>query len=155
MSDEANLTEDQLKFIEKLGLYYENYGVPRIGGKILGLLLISDKPISAEQISLLLDVSRGSISTNIRLMVTMGFLEKVSISKDRADYYKISDTAWENVIKIRLEGFKNLKSIVEFGIENFTDDNNACKQLHEMLDWVDIFCESNENALLKWKNRKN
>lgn len=29
---ELDLNEENLKFIEKLGIYYENYGIPRIGG---------------------------------------------------------------------------------------------------------------------------
>ena len=64
------MTESQRKFIEKLGFYYESYGVPRIGGRMLGLLLVAGEPVSAEQMSATLLVSRSSISTNIRLLMS-------------------------------------------------------------------------------------
>ena len=39
------------QFIENMGLHFEEYGVPRIGGRILGLLLASSRPVSSEEMS--------------------------------------------------------------------------------------------------------
>ena len=42
------------RFIENLAQYFESFGIPRIGGRILGLLLVSSEPLSAEAISTIL-----------------------------------------------------------------------------------------------------
>lgn len=143
--------EEKQVFVEKLGIYYEDYGIPRIGGRILGLLLVSNQPISAEQMSNLLKVSRGSVSTNVRLLVSMGLLEKVSAVGDRTDYYSVSESIWDNAIKTRIDGFKNLKNIVELGLKALEEHSDANKKFSEMLLWVDSMISSHEKVLLEWR----
>ncbi|MEK4974991.1 MarR family transcriptional regulator [Niallia sp. FSL R7-0648] len=143
--------EEKQVFVEKLGIYYEDYGIPRIGGRILGLLLVSNQPISAEQMSNLLKVSRGSVSTNVRLLVSMGLLEKVSAVGDRIDYYSVSESIWDNAIKTRIDGFKNLKKIVELGLKALEEHSDANKKFSEMLLWVDSMISSHEKVLLEWR----
>lgn len=151
---ELNLNEEKLKFIEKLGIYYEDYGVPRIGGRILALILISNNPVSSEQIAKLLKVSRGSISTNVRLLVTYGLLARTSIAGERTDYYVICDLAWDNAIKVRIEGFKNLQNILKQGTKSFNGESTTNKNLKEMLQWVNIMTDNNEKALIQWRKQQ-
>ncbi|MEK4910069.1 GbsR/MarR family transcriptional regulator [Niallia sp. FSL M8-0099] len=149
--NELEYDEEKQVFVEKLGIYYEDYGIPRIGGRILGLLLVSNQPISAEQMSNLLKVSRGSVSTNVRLLVSMGLLEKVSAVGDRTDYYSVSESIWDNAIKTRIDGFKNLKNIVELGLKALEEHSDANKKFSEMLLWVDSMISSHEKVLLEWR----
>ncbi|GIP19177.1 hypothetical protein J40TS1_48190 [Paenibacillus montaniterrae] len=148
---ELEYNEEKQVFVEKLGIYYEDYGIPRIGGRILGLALVANQPISAEQMANLLKVSRGSVSTNVRLLVSMGLLEKVSAIGDRADYYSVSESIWDNAIKTRIDGFKNLKKIVEQGLNAVEGSSNANKKFVEMLLWVDNMISSHEKLLLEWR----
>src|SRR5262245_39442564 len=89
------ITPEMSKFIESLGLYFASYGIPRIGGRILGLLLIAHEPLSAESISAILKVSRASVSTNFRLLSQVGLAEKVSIPGDRTTYYLFPEAGFE------------------------------------------------------------
>ncbi|MFN7035193.1 MAG: GbsR/MarR family transcriptional regulator, partial [Bellilinea sp.] len=75
------------QFIENMGLHFEEYGIPRIGGKILGLLLIASRPVSPEEMAELLQVSRSSISTNLRTLMMAGLADRVSVPGERSDYY--------------------------------------------------------------------
>ncbi len=146
MEKNIALTDKEVRFIEKMGLYYEDYGIPRIGGKILALLMAVEEPISAEQISALLEVSRGSISTNVRLLSSAGFLEKTTQKGERTDYFKISEAAWENIIKLRIEGFQKLQELVEEGPQN--------QKMQEMLAWTMAMTESHQALLERWRKRK-
>ena len=83
------------QFIENMGLHYEAYGVPRIGGRLLGLLMISNRPLAAEEMAETLQVSRSSVSTNLRTLLMAELVEKVSLPGDRVDYYVLSDLAWQ------------------------------------------------------------
>ncbi len=60
------LTPELSRFIEGMGMYFENQGIPRIGGRMLGLLMIAHRPLSAEDLARILKVSRASLSTNFR-----------------------------------------------------------------------------------------
>ena len=89
------LSLELTRFIENMGLYFENSGIPRIGGRILGLLMIAHDPLSAEDIAKILKVSRASLSTNLRLLTSSGLVEKTSILHDRNTYYVFSDASLE------------------------------------------------------------
>ena len=63
-------TLEETHFIEDIGLYFERLGLPRMAGKILGVLLISDPPAqSITEIGEKLNASKSSISTMSRLLL--------------------------------------------------------------------------------------
>ena len=45
------LSPDLIRFVESMGLYFESSGIPRIGGRILGALMIAHDPLSADDIA--------------------------------------------------------------------------------------------------------
>jgi len=155
-TQEFELDEAKRLFIEKLGVYYEDYGIPRIGGRILGLMLVSGQPLTAEQIATYLKVSRGSVSTNVRLLTSGGLLERISAVGERIDYYTVSESIWERAIQMRIDGFRSLRRIVELG-EKAAENNTspaAYQNLLDMLQWVDTMTSSHEQALRHWKQFK-
>jgi DNA-binding MarR family transcriptional regulator len=145
--DPIELSESQRKFIEKLGFYYEGYGVPRIGGRILGLLLVAGEPISAEQMARVLRVSRSSISTNIRLLVSYGMVDLHQKPQDRSDYYVIGEHIWQNAIRARVDGYHELSRLVALGAA----DSRPNPQLEEMDRWARLMAERHEEILGEWK----
>lgn len=140
------------KFIDKMGLYYESYGIPRIGGRILGLLLTAPEPISAEAISKTLQVSRSSVSTNVRLLITVGMLEITQKPLDRTDYFILSDEAWSNAIRLRIQGFQELNKIVEQGRQAMESNGHTGNtKLQEMEKWAEMMQNLHQQALEEWK----
>lgn len=85
-----SLKPELQRFIENIAAIYEGYGIPRIGGRIFGLSLVYGEPLSAEDMSALLQASRSSISTNIRALMLNGWIEKVTFPGDRIDYFRFS-----------------------------------------------------------------
>lgn len=80
------------KLIEDFGLFWERYGLPRILGRMYGLLLLSNEHhLSLEQIAAELNISKASASTIARQLNAMTMIEKSTIPGDRRDYYRISD----------------------------------------------------------------
>jgi DNA-binding transcriptional regulator GbsR (MarR family) len=75
---EHGIPEGADNFIEG-SLFFEGPGVSRIGGRIIGLPMISDRPRSLENVAELLDVSRASVSTNARSLVATGLVQQVSM----------------------------------------------------------------------------
>jgi DNA-binding transcriptional regulator GbsR (MarR family) len=76
-------------FVERMGLALEADGLPRIAGRIFGLLLVSKEARSLDELAAELRVSKASVSTNARLLEHRGVLEQVSRPADRKDYYRI------------------------------------------------------------------
>jgi DNA-binding transcriptional regulator GbsR (MarR family) len=141
------------KFIESMGIYFENEGVSRIGGRILGLLLIAHQPLSAEEIANILQVSRGSVSTNIRLLLNSGLVEKVAFLNQRLTYFAIARTAWEQVIRASIQKVKAFKDIAAMGLAALPQQDMARGRLEEMIAWADAMAVLYENALKQWQAR--
>ncbi|WP_334065664.1 GbsR/MarR family transcriptional regulator [Alteromonas genovensis] len=74
-------------------------GLPRIAGKILGLLLIESGPFSFSQIAERLSVSRGSVSTNTRLLENLRVIERVSKKGERGDFFKLADDPYAKLLQ--------------------------------------------------------
>ena len=148
------LVPGRQRFIDKMGLYYENYGIPRIGGRIIGLILTAEAPVSAEEIAGALLVSRSSVSTNIRLLQSAGFLEVFPGQGNRADCFVLSGDAWLNAITARIEGFRTLKAIAAQGLCNPGVGESAAKMVQEMADWADAMVEGHLQIHQEWMKRR-
>jgi len=148
-NSESILDNDQKDFIDKLGFYYEGYGIPRIGGRILGYILLCDSPISAEHISSDLGISRASASTNLRLLINYGFIEKKMVQQGRTDFYVMAKSAWENALITRLNGFRSLLNILD--TDSLSTDNSS---VNEMREWCQLMYSIHEKARDEWKKRR-
>ena len=95
--DEAGVLSN---FIEGMGLLTQAEGLPRIAGRFLALLVIEGGPLGFGEIADRLQVSRGSVSSNARLLETMGVLERVAKPGDRSDYFRLADDPYEQVLTV-------------------------------------------------------
>src|SRR5512140_207874 len=123
------LTAELQRFIQHMGGYFESSGVPRIGGMILGLLILAHEPLSAEQIASILKVSRGSISTNFRILAAVGLAERFTSHADRTTYYTFPDTAWEQLMALTIRRVVVFKDIVEEGLRAVAAKDSAHERL--------------------------
>ena len=79
------------RFIEAMGLAHEEERLPRIAGRLVGLLILSPEPVRFDRLAERLRVSRASISTNTRLLENMGVIQRVTRPGDRRDYFRINE----------------------------------------------------------------
>lgn len=141
-------------FIENMGLHYQEYGVPRIGGRILGLLFIHPQPISAEEMAEALQVSRSSISTNLRTLLLTDLVEKVSRPGERVDFYVVAPNLWQKALEMRLAAILPLRSIAMQALEGLGEQHPARQRLQEMIAWVEQVEEMMQHLDEKWQPRQ-
>ena len=142
------------RFNEDIGRFYEESGVPRIGGRIVALLITSEKPLSAEEIATRLSVSRSSISSNIKLLINRGSVELTSFPGDRLTYYTFSWTSWEQRILQMLAAFSRMQDIVHRVIEDLGEEDPAYPRLVEYHRWVEFFISQYEEMRKRWPGRQ-
>lgn len=82
------MTQAELEFVEAMGRHFEAEGVPRIGGRMFGFLLLQAEPCSLDDLVLQLEVSKASASTNARLLEQWALIQRVGMPGDRRDYYE-------------------------------------------------------------------
>ena len=89
-------------FVERFAIAQEGDGLPRIAGRIFGLLLTGERDLSLDEIAHELGASKGSASVNTRLLEQRGFIERISRPGDRRDYYRIMPDLFERTMEQRL-----------------------------------------------------
>jgi len=148
-----NLSPELSRFIESVGMYFESSGVPRIGGRILGLLMIAHEPLSADDIAKILKVSRASISTNFRVLLSSGLAEKVTFSGDRTTYFAFPETSWEKIMNVEIEAMSAMKKLALQGLEALSSKDSARVRMEGMINWADFLIKVYQNALMEWRTR--
>src|ERR671917_427148 len=100
------------RFVERMGLYTEAEGLPRIAGRIFGFLLVQPAPCSLDDMAQALGVSKASISTDTRRLEQLGLLERTSRPGDRRDYYRIAPDAFARSIDERLRRMRRFQDVL-------------------------------------------
>lgn len=128
------LSKPKQKFIENIGLFFETQRLPRLAGRMVGYLLISNPPEqSAVEIGETLGMSKGSVSTMTRLLLQMGMIEKVSPFGVKRAYYRIHPRVSERLLLARQGEFEQLLHLVEQGLETLeTEDETSQQRLAEL-----------------------
>ena len=81
------------QYAEEFGLAFEQFGITRMAGRILGWLLVCEPPHQSPQdLQDALQASKGSISTNIRMLERLNFVERISLPGDRRTYFRSRQT---------------------------------------------------------------
>ena len=138
----AYSTIEETHFIEDIGLYFERLGLPRMAGRILGVLLISDPPAqSITEIREKLNASKSSISIMARLLVEAGLIEKVPSPMPRRDYFKFKTGGWILYMQQWFEIMSGLHKITERGIallnDKPTDLKNRLLEAHDLFSYLE------------------
>ncbi len=146
------LSAEALSFVESMGVYFERFALPRIGGRLLGLLLVADRPLSLDDLASILQVSRASVSTNMRLILAIGSARLVTRPGDRRDYYQLTGDTWERALQIDIEGILALRKLAEQGLEAIaTSENTAREHLDDLIEFCDLLLPERHATLERWR----
>ena len=149
MSNIKQTTEKS--FVEQFGIAFEQTGLPRMAGRILGWLIIADPPHqSADELATGLSASRGSISSTTRLLIQLGLVERLSFPGIRHDYFRLRSDAWQNVIKHGLEDeISMFRQLAEQGLSLFADKTPLTRKWLENMRDIYAFLEKEFPALME------
>lgn len=118
-----DISNAERSFIEEVGVVFEETELPRMVGRLFGWLLIADPPYqSPGELAEVLQASKGSISTSVRTLTQMGFIERYVIPGSRHDHFKLQQDAIQKVIRHGLvQEIQMFKSLSERGLEMMKD----------------------------------
>ena len=98
------------QYVERMGLIWEAQGLPRIAGRIIGLLALQPEPLTLDGIVAALGVSKASASTDARRLERMGLIQRVSRAGDRRDYYVIAPDMPARAVAQKLAELRRLQA---------------------------------------------
>jgi DNA-binding transcriptional regulator GbsR (MarR family) len=129
-----------LEWVERVAMYLARDGVPPIAGRVLGWLMVCDPPEqSAGEISAAIGASRASLTSNLRLLSSMGFLAWRTRPGGRTVYYRMAEEAWSVVVCQQIAGITSFLDITRDGLDMVgSDDDRATRirQAHTTFEWM-------------------
>lgn len=90
-------------FVLHFGEMGSHWGFNRTVGQICGLIVVSENPLSANEIADALNISRGNVSMGIKELQSWRLLQVKHIPGDRKDYYFAAGTILEMARRVMIE----------------------------------------------------
>lgn len=101
MNKSLELAQD--RFIEKIGNMCNKFGLNHFMAQLYAVLYLSNKPLSLDDLTERLKVSKGNVSVNIRELERWGAVRQIWVKGSRKDFY----VAEEDIKKIISERVKS------------------------------------------------
>lgn len=144
----ANEEDGIGRFIEQMGLFAQGDGVARIAGRLFGYFIVHGGPVSFADLAQALQVSRASVSTNARTLVSIGMIERVTRPGDRQDYYQLAESPFLRMIETYLSRMRAMQEILQQADKTIPQNMAAThRRLAQMSDFYSVAVQSNEQML--------
>ena len=89
------LEQAKQQFIQTWGNFGTQWGINKSMAQVHALLLVSERPLSTEEVMEQLSISRGNANMNIRDLINWQLVYKESIVGDRKEYFRAEKDMWE------------------------------------------------------------
>jgi len=146
-------TSDELAYVEEVGFYFEQAGLPRMAGRILGWLLICDPPHqTAADLAAVLRASKGSISTATRQLVTARLIERLALPGERRDYFRVRPDGWAERMRWSIAALTDFRRLTQRGLDLVGDVDPRRRERLEAIDDFYAWLEREWPALFaRWE----
>lgn len=131
MGDTASISNIREEFIERIGLITQAEGLPRIAGRVFGLLIFDGEVVSFGDLAKQLQVSRGSISSSIRLLEERGLVRRIAKAGDRQDYFQLAPNPYVTMLEGIQKRSRATKDDIAQTIDALPPGANAIKRLKD------------------------
>ncbi|MEO8609613.1 MAG: helix-turn-helix domain-containing protein [Chloroflexota bacterium] len=99
---DTNLYAVQESMLDGLGQLAAYFGFSKVMGQLYGALLLSADPLSLDDLVELLDISKASVSMNLRTLEHMGMVRQVWVrgQSGRRKFYEAETDFWQIISNI-------------------------------------------------------
>ena len=165
-AEAAKLSAARDEFITQWGAMGSAWGINRTMAQIHALLLVTDRPLSTDEIMDDLKISRGNANMNLRDLAGWGLIRSVIRKGERKEYFEAEKDVWKmfctivrerkrreirpaiNVLKDCIERTDDLTSVEAVA---FTKQTKALCEFMEMADGVlSKVVRSQESSIVPW-----
>ena len=133
MAEPHQIDSIRSEFIEKVGLIAQGEGLPKTAGRMFGLFIFDGETIAFGDLADLLQVSRGSVSSSVRILEDRGILKRVTKPGERQDFFQLTLNPFQNVLNHARRGVRNARDEIIATADSLPDEKADIK------DRIDAF----------------
>lgn len=145
------MSEITQSFILHFGEMGSKWGFNRTVGQILGLMIISEEKVNAEEIAKTLSISRGNVSMALKELQSWRLVKTVHVQGDRKEYYTAIGDIWTMAFTVMEERRKReveptltaLRDVLLTEADGEKDKyaQQRVKELHDLLEQASIWSD--------------
>ena len=136
--------EAKNKFIQTWGALGSQWGINKTMAQIHALLMVSQEPLSMEDVMDELLISRGNASMNLRALMDWGIVYKEYKSGERKEFFTAEKDLDELAVKIAKErskreikpALKVLKDVSSIDASQSSETKHFVEKTNELYDFV-------------------
>ncbi len=144
-------------FIRDFGDAYLRFGLPRLMGHIVGLLLFEDRLLSLDEITVQLHVSKGPVSQVMSRLRDHGLVVRENIPGDRKDFYRASGDIFGIAFSNQADQFRRNLSLAKSymsRLDNAGLPETFAARVEEMTEFYTLMMEHLEQFMQAWERRR-
>lgn len=136
---------------EQLALVLTSHGLQRMTARVLAALLFTEQPTTtAGELSDQLQASAGGISGAIKMLMSVGLVERVPAPASRRDHYRLRDNAWAVLYTNQNQVLAAMQKAAEAGVVETQSGGFAHHRLTQMRDFYDFLLSEIPALLERW-----
>jgi DNA-binding MarR family transcriptional regulator len=147
-------TIDQQAAAEELALVLSSHGTQRMTARVLAALLFTEQPtMTMGELADRLQASTGAISGALKMLTSVGLVERVPAPASRRDHYRLRDNAWAVQYTNQNEATTAVLKAAGAGIAATEDGSLPRQRLVQMYEFYSFLLEEIPAVLDRWHQR--
>ncbi len=146
--------QDRQEAAERLALLLSEHGLQRMTARALATLLFTEQPtMTMGELAEQLNASTGAISSAVKMLTSVGLVERVPMPASRRDHYRLRDDAWALLFTNQNAVIGAMRAAAEHGIAATESDGLARHRLTQMRDFYAFLLNEIPTLLDRWHKR--
>jgi DNA-binding transcriptional regulator GbsR (MarR family) len=139
---------------EQLALVLSSHGLQRMTARVLAALLFTEQPtMTMGELAEQLQASTGAISGSLKMLTSVGLVERAPAPGSRRDHYRLRDDAWAVQYTNQNEVTTAVLKAAEAGIEATPEGSLPHQRLTQMHDFYAFLLDEIPALLDRWRQR--
>ena len=136
---------------EELALVLSTHGLQRMTARVLAALLFTEqRTMTMGELADRLRASSGAISGAIKMLTSVGLVERAPAPASRRDHYRLRDNAWAVLYTNQNEVLSAMQCAAEAGIAAAGQVSLPGQRLTQMRDFYDFLLGEIPALLERW-----
>ncbi|GAA2637311.1 MarR family transcriptional regulator [Actinomadura fulvescens] len=127
---------DTTEAAEHLALVLAQGGLQKATARVLAAFMFADEDsVTAPDLAERLGISSGSVSGAIKMLSTVGLIERAAAPGSRREHYRVREGAWATLMSAQNGMVQAMFQAADRGIQAAGPDSPAARRLEEMRDF--------------------
>jgi DNA-binding transcriptional regulator GbsR (MarR family) len=148
----AQETDPRLAIADDVGRTYARYGLGLSVGRVFGLLLASNEPLSLDEIAEMLGISKSGASVATRDLERVGVLHRLGTPGSRRVLYEATEEMESTFSGTFARISDSLKTMQR--AEKQLGPGKAKRRMKEMVEVHDFWLRETDEMMGRWRRRR-